>query len=228
VVGHDWGAPVAWHTALLRPDRVAAVAGFSVPYFPRSPTRPSMAMPREGGREFYQAYFCREGLAEVEFGADMRGTLRDFNWLWSGDNPDHSTEHLTMVREGGPMRECRSAPAVLPAWVSEADIDVYEQAFKASGFRGPLNWYRQIDRNWEQTAAFTGAQIRTPALYMVGEHDLLLRFKAMDKLLPNLERVIPGLTAKIIEPGCGHWIQRERAQRVNEELLRLLATHWPA
>ena len=107
---------------------------------------------------------------------------------------------------------------------SEADIEAYSQAFRRSGFRGPLNWYRNIDRNWELLAAWAGARIHAPALYMVGEHDLLLRFRGMDRLVPNLERFVPGLRARHVLPGCGHWIQRERPQEVNAALLDLLAS----
>lgn len=223
IVGHDWGAPVAWHCALLRPDRVRAVAGLSVPYFPRTPTRPSTAMSSGTDGVFYQLYFCKDRLAEHEFNADIRGSLRDLAFLWSGDNPEQSTRHLTLVPPQGPMLPGRRAPTALPAWISETDIDVYAEAMAHHGFRGPLNWYRNIDRNWELTAAWAGARIHTPALYMVGERDLLMRFRGMDRLVPNLESVVPGLRAKHILPGCGHWIQRERAQAVTDALLALLA-----
>ena len=86
-----------------------------------------------------------------------------------------------------------------------------------------MNWYRNIDRNWELTAPWAGAGIQAPALYMIGDLDLLMTFRAMDRLLPNLQRVIPGLKEKIIVPGCGHWIQREAPQVVNDALLRFLA-----
>jgi pimeloyl-ACP methyl ester carboxylesterase len=104
----------------------------------------------------------------------------------------------------------------------ESDFDLYANAFAGNGFRGPLNWYRNIDRNWELTAPWAGALIATPALYMVGERDVLMSFKSMDRLVPNLERWVPGLKAKHILPGCGHWIQRERAAEVNLALLDLI------
>ncbi len=222
IVGHDWGAPVAWHCALMRPDRVRAVAGLSVPYFPRTPTQPCTVMPRTHDEVFYQLYFCEEGLAEAEFERDTRGSLRDLAFLWSGDNPNTSTGHLSMVPPDGPMLAGRSAPTQLPGWLTEADLDLYVQAFTQNGFRGPLNWYRNIDQNWRLTAAWAGARIHTPALYMVGERDVLMRFKGMDRLVPNLERVVPGLRAKHIVPGCGHWIQRERPEAVNAALLELI------
>ena len=222
IVGHDWGAPVAWHCALLRPDRVRGVAGLSVPFFPRTSTRPSLTMPHTPDSYFYQAYFCDGRSAESEFNENARKTLRNFSWLWSGDYPDNSLDGQAMVRRGQPMFEGRAAPPTLPAWVTETDIDVYAQAFANAGFGGPLNWYRNIDRNWELTAPWKGAPIVVPALFMAGERDMVLRFKGVDRLIPNLERIIPRLSAKTILPQCGHWIQRERPDAVNQALLQFL------
>lgn len=222
IVGHDWGAPVAWHCALMRPDRVRAVAGLSVPYFPRTPTRPTTVMPTTEDAIFYQLYFCKEGRAEAEFESDVRGSLRDLAYLWSGDNPNDATDHLSMVPADGPMLTGRTAPKQLPVWLTEVDLDLYAQAYARHGFRGPLNWYRNIDRNWDLTSAWAGAQIHTPALYMIGDRDVLMRFKSMSWLVPNLERIVPGLRAKHVLPGCGHWIQRERPREVNAALLALL------
>ena len=221
IVGHDWGAPIAWHAALMRPDRIRAVAGLSVPWFPRTATRPSTAMPGANGRIFYQSWFAIEGLAEAEFDRDLRATLSHLTWLWSGDNVGASADDLTMVAEGGPMLAGRQLPATLPSWVSDADLDVYAAAFAHHGFRGPLNWYRNIDRNWELLAPWSGSRITVPAIYLVGERDLLLTFRGMDRLVPNLARFIPDLREKAIVPGCGHWIQREQAALVSEALIRL-------
>lgn len=222
IVGHDWGAPVAWHCALMRPDRVRGVVGLSVPFFPRTQTRPSLAMPHNIDAQFYQLYFCNGHGAQIEFEQDLRRTLRILAWLWSGDYPDNSIEGQSMVRTGAPMLDGRVAPMRPPAWISEADIDVYVQAFERSGFRGPLNWYRNIDRNWELTAPWTGAVISMPAMFIAGERDLVLQFKGVERIVQNLERIVPNLTAKTIIPGCGHWVQRERPDVVNRELLRFL------
>jgi pimeloyl-ACP methyl ester carboxylesterase len=220
VAGHDWGAPVAWHAALFRPDRFKAVAGFSVPYFPRMPSRPSTLYPSSEHSVFYQTYFQEPGVADAELERDTRATIRAATWAWSGEAVDTTSAAQLMVPRAGGLLTGKEPPAVLPAWVSEADIDFYAGEFARSGFRGPLNWYRNIDRNWELTAAWAGARITVPALYMAGERDLVLKFRAMDRLLPSLATIIPGLREKHILPGCGHWIQRERAAEVNAALIR--------
>jgi pimeloyl-ACP methyl ester carboxylesterase len=185
IAGHDWGAPVAWHCALFRPDRVRAVAGFSVPFFPRAPRKPSDAMPQDAHSRFYQLYFCEEGAAEAEFGADVAASMRDFAWLWSGEGGEMPSAARTMVPRNAGMLTGRNPQGKLPSFVSPADLQVYIDAFIQSGFRGPLNWYRNIDRNWEQTAPWAGARIHTPALYMVGANDMLAHLQAHGRADPQ-------------------------------------------
>ena len=104
-------------------------------------------------------------------------------------------------------------PASLPPWLSERDIDFYAAEFARTGFRGGLNWYRNIDRSWELLAPFAGAQVTVPALYVAGDRDLVVTFKGMDQLIPNLAKLVPNLRGTIMLPGCGHWTQQERAGR---------------
>src|SRR5438105_5682973 len=89
IVGHDWGAPVAWHAALLRPDRFRGVIGLSVPFMPRPPVRPTTLMPRTDDAMFYQLYFQEPGVAEAEFERDPGRTLRNLNWSACGEARDH-------------------------------------------------------------------------------------------------------------------------------------------
>jgi pimeloyl-ACP methyl ester carboxylesterase len=228
VAGHDWGAPVAWHAALLRPDRFRAVIALSVPYRPRGATRPTTVMPRTDDRIFYQLYFQEPGVAEAELERDPRETIRRLAYWGSGDGQTSAhtpgSGAVGMVPRGGGFVTGREAPATLPAWITEADIDFYAAQFARSGFRGGLNWYRNIDRNWELLAPWTGAQVTVPALYVTGDRDLVVAFKGMDQLLPALKRFVPDLRETIMLPGCGHWTQQERVADVNSAMLRFLAT----
>ena len=85
-------------------------------------------------------------------------------------------------------------PTTLPTWLKEADIDVFAADFARAGFRGSLNWYRNIDRNWELLAPFAGAKVTVPALYIAGDRDLVVKFPRMEQLLANLKLFIPNLT----------------------------------
>ena len=220
VVGHDWGAPVAWHCALLRPDRFRAVAGLSVPYRPRGKTRPTTVMPRTDDAVFYQLYFQEPGVAEAEFERDPRLTLHSLLYWGSGDAP-RGERRLGMVPKGGGFLSGRAAPA-MPPWLGEGDLEFYAGEYARAGFRGGLNWYRNIDRNWELTAPFSGARVEVPALYVAGDRDLVVTFPGMDRLIPNLKTFVPNLRSTIMLPGCGHWTQQERPEEVNRALIEFL------
>ncbi len=227
VAGHDWGAPVAWHAALLRPDLFRGVIGLSVPYRPRGSVRPTSAMPQTPDAFYYQLYFQEPGVAEGEFERDTRATVRDFLLGGSGDFRRTGGGGVApgMVRRGGGFLESFDlASAALPAWIKENDIDFYAAEFRRTGFRGGLNWYRNIDRNWELLAAFRGAKVTVPALYIAGDRDLMVRMPGMDKFIAGLKDIIPNLRKTIMLPGCGHWTQQERPHEVNAAMLEFLAT----
>jgi pimeloyl-ACP methyl ester carboxylesterase len=228
IAGHDWGAPVAWHAALLRPDRFRAVIGLSVPFRPRGTTRPTSAMPVTEDAVFYQLYFQEPGVAEAELERDPRDTIRRVLFWGSGDARDAAVAPgagaIGMVRRGVGFLGVRHAPASLPPWITEEDVDVYASDFARTGFRGALNWYRNIDRNWELLAPWTHAHVTVPALYVAGDRDLVLGFRGMDALLPGLRTCVPQLRQALLLPGCGHWTQQERPAEVNAAMLEFLAS----
>ena len=227
IAGHDWGAPVAWHAALLRPDRFRAVIGLSVPFLPRTPVRPTAIMPRTDDALFYQLYFQTPGVAETELERDVRATIRRLVYSASGDRPRGDARagaprEVGMVPATGGWLTRMADPERLPPWLTEADVDVYAAAFARTGFRGGLNWYRNIDRNWELLAPFAGALVAVPALYVAGDRDLVLAFRGIDRLIPNLVTLVPQLRRTLILPGCGHWTQQERPAEVSAAMLDFL------
>ena len=227
IAGHDWGAPVAWHAALLRPDRFRAVIGLSVPYWPRRPVRPTTAMPQNDEALFYQLYFQEPGAAEAELDRDVRQTVRRVLYSASGDRVRGALGSgrpgdVGMVPRQGGFLSHMADPETLPPWLTEADVDFYAGEFARTGFRGGLNWYRNIDRNWELLAPFAGARVQVPALYVAGDRDLVVAFRGMDQLLPNLGRLVPNLRKTLMLPGCGHWTQQERPAEVNAAMLDFL------
>jgi pimeloyl-ACP methyl ester carboxylesterase len=227
IVGHDWGAPVAWHSALLRPDRFRAVAGLSVPFRPRGSTRPTSAMPQTESSLFYQLYFQAPGVAEAELGRDPRDTIRRILYSASGDVPRELDNTFGdrapgMVPRTGGLLTRTIDPATLPGWLTEADIDFYAEEFARSGFRGGLNWYRNIDRNWELLAPFAGAKVTVPALFVASDRDVVVHFRGAPQLIADLTKFVPNLRKTIMLPGCGHWTQQERAGEVNAALIAFL------
>jgi pimeloyl-ACP methyl ester carboxylesterase len=228
IAGHDWGAGVAWTAALLRPDRFRAVIALSVPFRPRSrsPVVPTSVMPRSDNAIFYQLYFQVPGVAENELERDVRETFVKVLFAASGDVPSRGAagpgSSIGMVPRNGGVLTGMMIPAALPAWLRESDIDFYVSEFARTGFRGGLNWYRNVDRNWELLAPFAGAKVTVPALYMVGDRDLVVSFRGMDQVIANLANDVPRLRGNIMLPGCGHWTQQERASEVNAAMIDFL------
>jgi pimeloyl-ACP methyl ester carboxylesterase len=218
VVGHDWGAPVAWHSALLRPDRVWAVAGLSVPFQPRGSRPPTAALRAAMGDGFYMIYFQEPGVADAELGRHPRRTLRMLLHSASGDAP----QRPPVVPPGGGFLDFCVAPDSPPTWLTEHDLDVYVEDFERNGFTGGLNWYRNLDRNWALTAAWHRAPVTPPALYVAGELDLVVNGPGTREYLPHLADHVPNLRRTVLLPGCGHWTQQERPAEVNAELIRFL------
>lgn len=225
IVGHDWGASVAWQAALTRPDRFRAIAALSVPFRPRTKAPPTTLMPRTETAQFYQLYFQEPGPAEAELGRDPRAALRNMLFGASGDGVAAAraaggpTPNLAMVPKGGGFLQGPGAPATLPSWISERDIDHYGEEFRRTGFRGALNYYRNLDRNWEITGALAGLQVSIPALYVAGDRDFLLSSPGTDQLLANQKNFVPGLRKIQMLPGCGHWTQQERPGEVSAALI---------
>jgi epoxide hydrolase A/B len=218
VIGHDWGAPVAWHTALLRPDIIRGVAGLSVPPPQRSPIAPLGLLERHFGKGFYQIYFQEPGVADAELGADIRDTFRRFLFSGSGDGAGLA---LVMPEGAAGFLAATSSPERLPAWLTEADIDAFTEQYQRDGFTGGLNWYRNIDRNWELTSAWHGAQITPPSCYITGTKDLVRVFGSPD-FIEKLPEVLTDLRGVVDLDGCGHWTQQERPDEVNAALVEFL------
>lgn len=222
LIGHDWGAPIVWTSALLRPDLFRGVAGLSVPYRPRGATRPSEQLRRLGGEEeFYIEYFQEPGRAEGEIEEDVRRWLLGFYWSASGEVDPRSHPNIGRIPRGARMHERFSYPEALPGWLSEEDLGVYVSEFERTGFSGGLNRYRNVDRDWQDLAALENRPIEIPALFIGGERDgpTLLGAQAIARFPHSL----PRLHASIVVPGCGHWLQQERPEEVNRALLEFLA-----
>ena len=216
IVGHDWGAPVAWHAALFRPDVFTAVAGMSVPPPSRGPARPLDTLLKSGVTNFYWQYFQTPGVAEREFERDVGSTMRTLLGRGFSD-----TASPLFIADGKGFLGDVDPARPLPNWLSDDDLTYLSNAYRKSGFSGGLNWYRNIDRNWELTAPWHGAKIHQPSLFIAGSRDAVVTgFGA--KGVAEMERVLPNLRQKLIIDGAGHWIQQERPDEVNAALVGFL------
>ncbi|MCO6011644.1 alpha/beta hydrolase [Actinoallomurus purpureus] len=223
IVGHDWGAPIAANSALVRPDVFRAVGLLSVPYAPRGGPRPSEIFARMGGdEEFYISYFQEPGRAETEIEPDVRGWLAGIYAALSADTrPSAGAPDPLSVSPGGTLRD-RFPAGRLPAWLSTDDLDVYAGEFERTGLSRALNRYRNVDRDWEDLADFDGAPITQPSLFIGGALDAPTNWRA--DAIEAYPTTLPGLVSSHILDGCGHWIQQERPTEVNEILTGWLAS----
>lgn len=201
VIGHDWGADVAWKTAWLHPERVLAVAGLSVPFAPRAPAPPLGLMRKHLGEDFYMVWLQQPEVAEQALAHDVRRTLatsRVWDAAWAADPDDQPPT---------------------PPFMTDEELDVYVRTFTRTGFHGGLNYYRNLDRNWERTAHVADRKITAPALFLTGERDPVRRFMPA----AVMDGWVTDLRVNAVIEGAGHWVQQQSPDPVNDLLLAWLA-----
>ncbi len=224
IVGHDWGAPVAWNAAALRPDRFVAVSALSVHwsgYHPATATKPTDAMRAalQGGF-LYVLHFQQPGVAEAELDADIERSMGAFLYSLSGDIPraDYRFFDTAATDIWGVLTD---APGPLP-WLSAHDLEVFTAEFARKGtFRGGINWYRNIDANAALLAPFVGRRVEQPALFIGAEHDSI--FGQTRESVEATRSAVPQLQQVWID-GSGHWVQQERPDEVNAALVGFLGS----
>lgn len=225
LIGHDWGAPIVWNTALTRPDRVRAVAALSVPHM-GIPKRSFRAVFDEvftaRGKFFYQAYFQKEGVAEAEAESDPSTFLRKFFYAISGDAPPGTWP--TNKTSDMKLLDGLVDPDPFPGWLTKEDLDYYVNEFTRSGFRGPINRYRNHDRDFEFLRQFEGRKIEQPALFISGTKDPAFNMMGRGDPIATMRTEVLDLRGADVLDGCGHWTQQERPKEVNERILKWLTT----
>ncbi|MBI5289158.1 MAG: alpha/beta hydrolase [Chloroflexi bacterium] len=219
VVGHDWGAPMAYHCALLAPQRFRAVVGMSVPWTGR-PAAPPLETLAQIFKDsfFYIDYFQQVGVAEKELEADVRRSMKLILYGASGDAPP--APGFAGKPKGAGLLDGMADPATLPAWLTEADLDFYAGEFAKSGFRGPINRYRNMDRDWHELPQLAGAHIKQPCLFVAGEKDGVIAMNPQG--IETMKANCDDLRGVVLIPGAGHWTQQERPAETTAALVEFL------
>jgi epoxide hydrolase A/B len=213
LVGHDWGATLTWAAAMMRPDLFPIVAALSVPRRARGPARPLETLRKQGISNFYWQYFQEPGVAEAEFERDVEYGMR------SG----FCGRTLSLfLKDGFGFLGDPAIARTLPDWISEQELAEFVEIYRKTGFRGGLNWYRNIDRNWDLTAPWQGTLIHQPTLFIAGTRDPLISGPMGETAMKQLPQIVPGLRRQLLIEGAGHWIQQERPGEVNEALIGFL------
>jgi epoxide hydrolase A/B len=218
VVGHDWGSMVVSHLALLHPERVRGLVNMSVPHLPRGGALPTTAMRNVvGDNFFYILYFQQPGVADAELGADPARTMRR---MLAGAvlRSDAPPDPALFANDGRGFVERMPEPDGLPGWLSAGELDHYVEEFRRTGFTGGLNWYRNMDRNWETTSGLAGATVGAPSLFVGGALDPVVLMSPPAVAHPSLA----DHRGDVLVPGAGHWVQQEAPGALNAALIRFL------
>jgi epoxide hydrolase A/B len=218
LVGHDWGANLAWAMALGYPGLVRSVVGLSIPFYPE-PRDPLQIKRSNPGHFNFVEYFQRTGAAESELERDPRGFFRAFFYGLSGDAPPGTVDHLY----GGKPADAKlldgfPVPETLPPWLSEYDVEYYATAFEKTGLSGALGLYRNMERDYPRLKELYRNALNQPALFIGGELEAAVRFGSLEPM----QRALPRLYKALTLPNTGHWLQQERADQVNHELVAFL------
>lgn len=245
VVGHDWGAPVAWTAAWTRPDVFSAVVGVSVPFggrglmaLPGSPQgeiRPSEIERAIAGPDliFYQQYISLGEIAERDGERDLRKWLTSIYYSFSGDaiprlpvmeTNDEIIEFLrgtgVCLAPGQDWSERFATPDKLPAWLTQDELDVYVHEYERTGLRGPMNSYRTNDLDWELLAGYEGRPLEVPAMFIGGDRDVPVIWGS--EALAKFPDIANDYRGTVIIEDCGHWVSQEKPAEFNEALLTFL------
>ena len=216
LVGRDWGAPIVWSSALADPKRFTAVAGMSIPHLGGGQAPAIEAFKRiftDNGVFFYMVYFQDEGVAEREIEADVRSSIRKFYYAWSAQGVWPLDKKV-----GQGVLEGLIDPPVFPSWMESEQLDYLTSEFTASGFRGPLNRYRNFHRDFEWARQFQGKKITQPALFMAGEADAGPRMFGPG-VEERMRAAFEDLRGFHTISGAGHWNQEENVSETNRLLL---------
>ena len=215
--GHDWGGLIVWQMPLLHPDRVAGVIGVNTPAFPRAPMAPIALFRAMLGENYYIVHFQQPGVADAGLARDVR---RVFTQLMRGGVPLDQLASRA-VRDDGKVRNMveivEGEQGLGAPLLSAEELEVYVSAFERTGFTGGINWYRNLDRNWEQTPHLDGARIDVPSLMITAELDPVLR----PEMAEQMASFVTDLETVMI-PGCGHWTQQEKPDELNRAMIQWL------
>ena len=228
LIGHDWGAPIVYNSALIHPDRFTAVAALSVIYT-GVPTRSFDDVIKEQFDDknlfFYQSYFRQPGRAEAVFDPNPRDFLRKFYYIASGDVDVSSLSGAFAKDASAALLDGMPDPDPFPAWLSDADLDYFVGEFERSGFFGPLSRYRNHTRDFHYLQQFKDRSLAQPAFFMAGDRDGAFNgFGAMSDPTAVMRGFVPNLEGAHVLEGCGHWTQQERPAEVTAALVPWLKT----
>ncbi|XP_051142216.1 uncharacterized protein LOC127259112 [Andrographis paniculata] len=219
LVGHDWGAAVAWWFCLFRPDRIKALVNMSVQFHPRNPQISFLQMYRDVlGDGFYICRFQEEGEAEKAF--ESVETAQALKSMFSM----REAKPLIVPKEVG-MEVIFQAPAERPPWMTAEDLDYFAGKFKQTGFTGGLNYYRALNLDWECLAPWQGAPVSVPVKFLIGDQDLTYHVPGVEEYINGggMKKHVPNLQEVVVMEGVAHFINQEKPEEVSHHISEFIA-----
>ena len=224
LVGHDWGAPIVYHTALDYADRINAVAGLSIPYFHRAPIPPLALWHKlytDKNEFFYQVYFQDEGVAEAAFEANPYQALAKMYYSLSGDAVKQGVQWPKLA-VNAPLLDHLAMPNPLPQWLHASDLEICAEMFYETGFRGAFNRYRNIDRDYDECPHYGVAAIRQPSTFIAGALDPIRHNVPGRDAYAYADALLDDMRSITLIDGAGHWVQQEAPIAVSKALVAFL------
>lgn len=191
VIGHDWGGLIMWPFARSYPDQIRGLIGLNVPDLPRYDMPPTELFKAIGSSKTQYILDFQDRTIEERIYEDLPGFLELF-FL-------------------GPATVNKAA------FTDEVIATYVEQMRPVGAMTPPLEYYRNMDRNWELAAQLDDMKIEAPAMFIGGAGDPVLP----PELAEGMEARVPDLEKVVIEE-CGHWTQQEQPQKTTEHILRFL------
>jgi pimeloyl-ACP methyl ester carboxylesterase len=224
LVGHDWGAPIVWNTAVLHPSSVRGVVGMSVPYTPAMGfSLLDLFDQLYADRFFYMLHFNEPGVMEEEFAADVRGALKKVYFALSGDSPDNCW--LPDAPRGTPFLPLLPDPPDGPlSFITDEELDECASTFERTGLVGTFNRYRASAFDPAASVDIVGASVEQPSCFIGGERDAVRAMVPGTDLYADPGAACSDFRGKTIVAGAGHWVQREAPDEVNAALDAFLTT----
>ena len=221
LIGHDWGAPICWNTAALHPNKVKAVIGLSVPYTRRGViSNIELWKQLYEGKFFYQVYFQKEGIAEKELEKNISTSLRKIYYWASAEGYYDNVKSNSNINSG--LLDGIPNPNPFPKWLSEKDLNYFTSEFEKSGFRGPINRYRNQERDWELIPELSSLKIEVPSFFIGGGKDGIRRFIKGYDFYENPGKYCSHFYGKLIIEKVGHWVQQEAPLETTDAIIKFL------
>ncbi|KAJ9550044.1 hypothetical protein OSB04_022587 [Centaurea solstitialis] len=227
VVGHDWGAIIAWHLCMFRPDRVKALVNLSVPFIPWNP-KGDVEEIKSSLQDIltrYQKQIYHIEHASLEPG-DIEAELAKMS-------PETVMKKFLAIRDTGPFYFPKGkgfgyapgdSPVALPPWLSQEDLEYYGSQLQKTGITGAVNYYRAFHLSWELTSAWRGAKVMVPTKFITGDLDLVYHMAGMKEYIHNggFQEDVPLLEEVVVMEGVAHFINQEKPHETNNHILEFL------